>query len=492
MKISTRSSALLCALLILGVAGLAWAEGPKDKVLAAKVKQAAPGAEVELKKGAMGGDRLMYTTYFYTANEAVIHGYEKGTNARIVDLERGGTIWQGKVDNGQTKLVKTGRGVFGFLSDKKASLLVGTPSRCAVVGYWVRDREGSFRSDHLYSQLPSQTHFKKEKVIIWAWDDANVKVTNTSTEKTLFSGKIKKGEFHEIPASMLQSMHNHVLHVSADKKNVSVQVYYDEGFFVPGSDGRASGRLFRTFVGDTTTGQNDLQLFAYGIDTKVKVRDIKANKVLFEGVVKGDTVHTMTMANKYVEITSQYEISAAVAPYEHYKSAYQEHHFGAGQEGTGIEGNFLITTPQELWVFSYYDKNPVTVTNMKTNQVIWKGNLDRGKPINVNPGHGFYRVRSAKGTSVMGGAMACGAEFSPAGGLFKVDEALFKVVKQLKAERIERAKKAGKKLTKAQLDAPLTKSEKKRARKLVNQARPAAAPVSEAEVDDRLDNMNTY
>ena len=37
----------------------------------------------------------------------------------------------------------------------------------------------------------------------------------------------------------------------------------------------------------------------------------------------------------------------------------------------------------------------------------------------------------------MGGAANCGAEFSPASGLFAVDEALFEVVQEIKAQRME-------------------------------------------------------
>ncbi len=79
------------------------------------------------------GKRLMYTTYFYTAAEAVIHGYEQGTKVRIVSMESKRTVWKGKVGAGETKLIPTGRGVFSFLADKKASILVGTPSACTAV-----------------------------------------------------------------------------------------------------------------------------------------------------------------------------------------------------------------------------------------------------------------------------------------------------------------------------------------------------------------------
>ena len=36
-------------------------------------------------------NKPMYTTYFYTAREAVIHGYEADTKVRVVSLEKRGT-----------------------------------------------------------------------------------------------------------------------------------------------------------------------------------------------------------------------------------------------------------------------------------------------------------------------------------------------------------------------------------------------------------------
>jgi len=464
----------------------------EGQVVASVDAKKATTADPKLGEGAMTGDKLMYTTYFYTANEAVVHGYEAGTNVRIVDIENGGTIWKGTVGDGETKLVPTGKGVFGFLSDKKASILVGTPSRCAVVGYWVRDREGTFRSNKFYTQLPGTTAFGTERVIVWAWETSDVVVKNRTTGKTLHSGKISGGSYFEIPGKDLSAMGNHVIEVQTKTgKNVSVQVYYDEGFYVPGKDGRLAGTEFRTFVGGITNSVNDLQLFSYGTDAKVKVEDLKEEKVLFEGVVKGDTVKTLTLSNKYVQITSNYEISVAVSPYEHYKTAYMEHHFAGGQEGTGIEGNFLVTTPQEIWVFSYFNQNPVTITDMKTGKEVWKGTLQKGQAFGAMPGHGYYRVRAPKGLSVMGGAFACGAEFSPAGGLFSVDEELMKVVCQIKEERIERAKKEGRKITEAEINAPLSSSEKRRARRSVN-TNTSQKSMSQEEVDDRLDSMNTY
>ena len=143
----------------------------------------------------------------------------------------------------------------------------------------------------------------------------------------------------------------------------------------------------------------------------------------------------MTLAGKFVKITSDHEISALVAPYKHYGGGYAEHHFGVGSEGTGLETDFLLTTPGELWLFSYYDKNPVAVIDAKTGKYVWEGIMKKGHIRNVNPGHGFYRVRSTKAMSVMGGASSCGAEFSPAAGLFAVDDALFAVIQEIRELR---------------------------------------------------------
>ena len=97
--------------------------------------------------------------------------------------------------------------------------------------------------------------------------------------------------------------------------------------------------------------------------------------------------------------------------------------------------------------------------------------------------------------SVMGGSGQCGAEFSPAGKLFEIDEELFKIVQKIKQQRIRRAKAAGKTLSAEAAAAPLSPQErssiKKRMKKKMK-AKPAARSVSSSEIDDRLDSMVTY
>ena len=63
------------------------------------------------------------------------------------------------------------------------------------------------------------------------------------------------------------------------------------------------------------------------------------------------SIKTLNLSQKHVKIESNVEISVLVAPYEHYQGGYAEHHFGVGGEGTGIENEFLLTTPSELWIF---------------------------------------------------------------------------------------------------------------------------------------------
>ena len=439
---------------------------------------------------APAGKRLMYTTYFYTANEAVVHGYEAKTRVRIISLERKGTVWSGVVGPGETKLVQTGAGVFAFLADKKASILVGTPSRCAVVGYWARDRNGSFRSDHFYSRLPSSGG-AKEKVLVWAWEDTEVQIIDRTNKRRLFAGKLKAGGYHEIGSGQVTALNSSVLEVKADKRAVSLQVYYDEGFFVPSSDGRAAGKVFQTYLGGITNGVNDLSLFAYDAAAKIRVLDLKSDKTIWSGKLAPGKLHTITLKDRYVRVVSDVEISVAVAPYKHYQGSYAEHHYAAGQEGTGIENHFLLTTPSELWIFSYYDKNPIVVTNAKTGKVVWKGTLGAGQATGVHPGHGYYRVRSVKGISVMGGAMACGAEFSPAGSLFSVDEALLKVVQQIRVQRQVQAAAQGRVATQGELDAPLSDDEVQQATSAVRKATKKQR-ISPAETRERLKKMKTY
>lgn len=509
---STTLRTLLAAGALLLTTATVSAETPakKPKTPAEPVTVAAVDAKNPANgKSAMGetgikGNRLMYTTYFYTAAEAVVHGYEKDTKVRIVSLDKGGTVWEGVVNPGETKLVPTGMGAFGFLSDKKAAILVGTPSSCAVAGYWIRDQSGSMRSEHLYARLPSSTSGMNVKVVIWAWEDVKLQVAALGQDKKLTEKSLKAGEYVVYERELLDTLNNETLDVRADKRAISVQVYYDQGFSVPGQDGRMAGKLFRTYVGDITQGDNQLQLITYNMASNITVKDMQTGEEVYKGKVDPKKIHAIKLKNRFVEIKSDQEINVAVAAYNEWPG-YAEHHFSGGMEGTGIETEFILSTPQEMWLFSYYNENPITITDLSGKEV-WKGKLGAGQAAGLQPGMGGFHVKSAKGISVMGGASACGGQYSPAAGMFAVDEALLKVVMELKEERRQQAAAQGKTITEAELNAPLSKDEAKKAAKKVNdynsaRAKPtangpapaAAAPtISAEEAADRASQMVTY
>ena len=434
------------------------------------------------------GSRLLYTTYFYTAGEAVIHGYEADTEVRIVRMDGGGALWSGTVGAGQTELVRTGRGVFGFLSNKKAAILVGTPSSCTVVGYWLRDQDGRFRSDHFFTRLPSSSGFEDDRMLVWAWEPTDIVIADITADSELARVSLTAGSYYEIEHAQLSGLSDHVLEIRASGEDIEVQVYYDEGFSVPSRDGRASGTEFFTYVGSTTEGVNDLLLVSYHASAHVRVEDLQTDEVIYEGDVGREQVHTLTLSRKYVKITSDIEISAYVAPYAHYGSGYAEHHFSMGAEGTGIEHNFLIPTPDELWLFSYFDGSVVTVTNTVSGEQVWSGVLNAGNVQGLYPGHGFYQITSNRGMSVQGGSQACGAEYSPAAGLFQVDEELLATVVEIREYRLEQAAAEGRELSEEELEAPLSDEEIDQAVQRVR-ATTGNAAYGEAEIRDRLENM---
>lgn len=285
---------------------------------------------------AISGD-LLYTTYFYTAGEAIIHGFEDDTEVRLISVSQGGTVFTGKVNASETKRVSTGAGVFSFVANKKASILVGTPSSCAVVGYWLRDQEGNFRAQRLFTHLPSSAGSADCRVVIWAWEDIEVTIADLTSDKQIDKVQIKKGDYHEIVGAPLNAINDHVVDFRCESSAMSVQVYYDEGYFVPAETGRGAGRLFYTYVGTITNGKNDLNLISYYTDAKVTVEDINGGDEIWSGTVAKGDLHTITLAGRHVKIKSDVEISVLVAPYEHYKTIYAEHHFGVGGEGTGID-----------------------------------------------------------------------------------------------------------------------------------------------------------
>lgn len=400
---------------------------------------------------------MSYTTYFYTAGEAVVHGYAPDTQVRIVSLEKPGTIWQGKVGAGETVMVPTGRGVFGFLSDKKASILVGTPSSCAVVGYFLKDEQGSYRSNRFFTQLPSGASNGDERFVVWAYEPAQVEIVDRRTQKVIKAGDLKAGGHLELTGQELVG--NRVLEIRSTGGKVAAQVYYDEGFIVPADTGRGSGREFLVYVGAITNGVNDLNVIAQIGDANITVTDLKEDKVLYQGPVKRGAIHSMTLARKYVRVRSDLPVNVVVAGFKHYQDGYAEHHFGTGVEGVGIENDFLVTTSGELWVFSYYDQNPVKVADARTGKAVFSGTLGAGAVRGLTPGFGLYRVKSQMGVSVMGGASACGADYSPAGGMFAVDEAMFEVIKQVQEARLQEAARKGQALTREAAAAPISDAE---------------------------------
>lgn len=424
---------------------LAGTPEPLTKPVAAKVEQAT----------------RMYTTYFFTAGEAVIHGYAPDTKVRIVSLEKPGTLFEGVVGVGETKTIKTGRGVFGFLSDKKASILVGTPSSCAVVGYFLKDEEGSFRSNRFFAQLPSNVMGQNdERVIVWAYEPATVEIRHRKTEKLLKKADLKAGGYLELGADVLAGLGSEVLEIKSTGAKVAAQVYYDEGFIVPASNGRGAGREFFTYAGSTTTGVNDVNVIAQGADAKVTMTDLDTGKVIFSGVVKKGGIHSETLSKKHVRVVSDVSVEVVVAAFNHYQDGYAEHHFGTGLEGGGIENDFLVTTSGELWLFSYFAENPVTVTDARSGKKVFEGTLKAGAVRGLVPGFGLFNVKAQKGVSVMGGASACGADYSPAAGMFAVDDAMFEVIAQVAEERIEEARKNGVRLSReAASAAPLSQQE---------------------------------
>lgn len=440
----------LALVLVTGVSVLASAQ--RIPAIVAVVEPSPPPAPTP--------ERMMFTTYFYTAGEAVIQGYEADTHVRVFALESRQPIYAGTVGEGEAVTVPTGAGVFGFVSDKKAAILVGTPSSCAVVGYWARDREGSFVSDHVFVRLPSSSVAADDRVIVWATEASHVTVRDRATGHELFAGDLPARGRYEIPHARLTELGSHVLEVRANRPSVSVQVYYDEGFTVPSVNGRTVGREFLTYIGRTTEGTNDLLLTSYHGRARVRVEDIVREEVIFEGSIAEARVHAITLNERFLRVTADQEIAVAVAPYAHYTGPYAEHHYSSGREGTGIDTDFIVTSPHDLWIFSYFADNQVTVQNMTTGQEVFSGVLAAGGSRGLSPGHGMYRIRSTRGSSVMGGAQSCGGEYSPAGQLFAVDEAIMRAVARVIEQRVEQAAARGQTLSReAAAAAPLDAAE---------------------------------
>jgi hypothetical protein len=372
--------------------------------------------------------------------------------------------------------VHTGKGVFGFLSDKKASVLVGTPSSCAVVGYFLKDQEGRYRSQRFFTQLPSRTAYGDERVLVWAYEPTFAEIIDRKSGKVIKSGKLTPGEFLELTGNT-ELIGNRVLEIRASGPSIGVEVYYDEGFIVPSTTGQGAGKDFYLYAGKITNQVNDVNVIAQTGDAQVTITDLRTRHQLWKGTVKKGAIHSLTVAQSYLRVQSDVPVNVVVAAFAHLQAGYAEHHFGTGIEGQSIDNDFLITTSGELWLFSYYDRNPVTVTDARTGRAVFEGVLGAGGVRGLDSGFGLFRVKSRLGMSVMGGASACGADYSPAAGLFAVDDAVFDVVTQVRAERLQEAKAQGKALSPAAAAAPITAAEYQRYQTRAARASAAARPV---------------
>ncbi len=281
-----------------------------------------------------------------------------------------------------------------------------------------------------------------------------------------------------------------MLDVESETPAVSVQVYYDQGFTVPAADGRGAGRDFLTVIGNTGgLGSNDLVLMSQQVEAQVTVADLDTGEVVFHGPVARGTAHVLTLHTRYLHITSDHEITAMVAPGTY--AGYAEHHYAAGAEGMGIDNDFLLPTPGQLWIFSYFANNVVTVEDTLTGREVYRGTLGAGHAQPLASGQGIFRVHGTGGMSVMGGDQACGAEFSPAGRLFQVDEALLRAVVEIRQQRREQAAARGETLTPAAASAPLSPAELGEAARRVNHAT-GSSVYDAAAMEQRLDEMNAH
>jgi hypothetical protein len=90
----------------------------------------------------------------------------------------------------------------------------------------------------------------------------------------------------------------------------------------------------------------------------------------------------------------------------------------------------------------------------------------------------------------MGGSASCGAEYSPAGGLFRIDEELLKVATMIIEARKNVAAKRGAVLSADELNAPLSDAELDRASEYVKEN--TGSTLAPAAVESRMKSMKVH
>jgi ribosomal protein S11 len=352
---------------------------------------------------------------FYTQDEALLISYYNNTYFVLRDSS-GGISWNGTLEEGESKQLALGDGIYSVTASKPYTVIVGAPQTQNVVGYFALDTLGKGTSTNLYTYIPPREPlYPESKIIIFAYTNGTVvTVTDARSKTILWRGTLNKSEHFSQDLSNA-TWQNKTVHIESTFP-VSALCYLDQGFIVPSSTGLFAGTLFYTFAGNITSGNNDLNVIGYHDNTWVTISDSTSKSLVWNGTLSAGEVHSEVFAKPtFLTVESDQSVAVTVDPYLTWPIMYQAALYAGDVDGSLIGKNFFATARGGgyLRIMAYQNGTHVTVTDQKTHAVVWDGTLDEMELYTKSTSHTVYNVTSDKAVSVLEGYGEWSAMFAP-------------------------------------------------------------------------------
>ena len=358
-----------------------------------------------------------YPTYVFTHSEIVLFGYNDDTSLTVKEVS-GETIWDGKLDAGEHKVLRPDKGVYSVVGDQPYATLTGDAIDGTVMGYYAIDEQGRGASTlfHTYQSSSANTLFGLVEMIesafvIFAYEDGTaVTLKESGTNSVIWQGTLNEGDAHfETEVDKL------FLTVEADQP-VSVLSYTDQGYYVPAKNGRFIGKQFYTWAGDAGDWIHDLNLIAYTDDSNITVTDTQTGETLWQGVLSDGEIYVVTDVNgRQLTINSSQDIAVSISPSVSYDNQYAHMIFAQDETGSGIGTRFLYPTigNARLEIFAYEDNTSIEARDSAGN-IAYQGVLNQGESTAFDSSKTLYTITADHPVSaLMDWGNQAGAEFAP-------------------------------------------------------------------------------
>jgi hypothetical protein len=359
---------------------------------------------------------LEYTSYTYTHSDILLFSYNNSTNFEVY-YSGGALLWSGTLNAGQHRSLTPGAGVYLVAASQPFSVNVGDALSDYVWGYYAIDQYGQGLSTllHTWQAAWDNSTYDPHFVVFAYQDNTDIEVRNSTSQALIWSGRLNEGQHYD--NTQLSGM---FLTVSASKP-VSALSYTDQGYYVPASNGTFTGNKFYTFVGNSGSWTEDLNLVAYE-STSIDVFDTSTGAPLWSGVLNPGQVSSIPGLNgRYITVQSSGRIAVSVSPFASYSDGYYYHSiYAQDSSGTGIGSQFFVptiphnsTVTCRLIIFSYTDNNAVRVQTT-SGQTVFDGTLSQAAVQTIYPEFTVYTIT---GSGELSALLDCGdragAAFAP-------------------------------------------------------------------------------